>query len=310
MPKVSPKPSWLNKRIILGSCHKVKSVLRDLSLHSVCEESSCPNISECFQEGVATFMILGDTCTRECTFCGVNKGQPYSVDYDEPRRIKEAVKRLNLNYVVVTSPTRDDLDDGGAGLFCQTVEAIMSLGFNKTVEILIPDFKGKAELIEKVARSSAKVISHNLETVPRLYTEVRKGADYKRSLEVLRMIKEMNPVRSIKVKGKNNKTSNGVNKKAFTKSGLILGLGEEEEEVIQALLDLRSVDCDLLTLGQYLPPSLKHYPLKGYVLPDKFAYFQEYAQKIGFRGVKSAPYVRSSYLAHSLLEPNYCPNCT
>ncbi len=290
MSTVVSKPSWLNKRIALGSCHKVKSILRDLSLHSVCEESSCPNISECFQSGVATFMILGDACTRECTFCGINKGEPSLVDFDEPRRIKEAVKRLNLNYVVITSPTRDDLDDGGAGLFCQTVEAIMSLGSNKTVEILIPDFKGKVNLIERVARSRAKVISHNLETVPRLYTEVRKGADYKRSLEVLRLIKEMN-------------------KKALTKSGLILGLGEEEEEVIQALLDLRIVGCDLLTLGQYLPPSLKHYPLKGYVSPDKFAYFQKYAQKIGFKGVKSAPYVRSSYLALSLLGPNYCPNC-
>ena len=289
MPKVTPKPSWLNKRITLGSCHKVKSILRDLSLHSVCEESSCPNISECFQSGVATFMILGDTCTRECTFCGINKGEPSLVDFDEPRRIKEAVKRLNLNYVVITSPTRDDLDDGGASLFCQTVEEIMSLDHGKTVEILIPDFKGKVKLIEKVARSRAKVISHNLETPASLYTKVRRGAVYERSLEVLRLIKEMN-------------------KKALTKSGLILGLGEEEEEVIQALLDLRSVGCDLLTLGQYLPPSLKHCPLKSYVSPDKFAYFQEYAQKIGFQGVKSAPYVRSSYLAHSLLEPNYCPN--
>jgi len=282
MPKVTPKPFWLDKRITLGSCHKIKSLLRDLCLHSVCEESSCPNISECFQGGVASFMILGDTCTRECAFCGINKGQPCLIDYEEPKRIKEAVERLNLNYIVITSPTRDDLDDGGAGLFCKTIEEVMSPGSNKTVEILIPDFKGKVKLIEKVARSRAKVISHNLETIPRLYTEVRKGADYKRSLEVLRLIKEMN-------------------KKTLTKSGLILGLGEKEEEVIQALLDLRSVGCDLLTLGQYLPPSLKHYPLKAYVSPDKFAYFQEYAQKIEFKGVKSAPYVRSSYLAHSLL---------
>ncbi len=283
MSKIIQKPSWLNKKISLSSCHKIKSLLRDLCLHSVCEESSCPNISECFQGGVATFMILGDTCTRECTFCGINKGQPGLIDYEEPKRIKEAVKRLNLNYVVITSPTRDDLDDGGAGLFCQTIEEIMSLGSNKTVEILIPDFKGKVKLIEKVARSRAKVISHNLETPASLYTKVRKGAVYERSLEVLRLIKEMN-------------------KKALTKSGLILGLGEEEEEVIQALLDLRSVGCDLLTLGQYLPPSLKHYPLKAYVSPDKFTYFQDYAQKIGFKGVKSAPYVRSSYLAHSLLD--------
>jgi len=287
MPKVNPKPFWLNKKIVLGSCHKVKSILRDLSLHSVCEESSCPNMSECFQGRVATFMILGDTCTRECTFCGINKGEPSVVDFDEPRRIKEAVKKLSLNYVVITSPTRDDLDDGGADLFYQTVEAIMSLDHGKTVEILIPDFKGKVDSIERVARSRAKVISHNLETPASLYIKVRTGSVYRRSLEVLRLIKEMN-------------------RKVLTKSGLILGLGEEEEEVIQALLDLRSVGCDLLTLGQYLPPSLKHYPLKCYIRPDKFAYFQEYAQKIGFQGVKSGPYVRSSYLAHTLLESNYC----
>ena len=291
MSRFNSKPFWLNKRIALSSCHKVKSVLRDLSLHSVCEESSCPNISECFRSGVATFMILGDTCTRECTFCGINKGKPSLVDFDEPRRIKEAVKRLNLNYVVITSPTRDDLDDGGASLFCQTVEEIMNLGHGKTVEILIPDFKGKVNLIEKVARSRAKVISHNLETPASLYIEVRKGAVYERSLEVLRLIKE-------------------INKEVLTKSGLILGLGEREDEVLQALVDLRSVDCDLLTLGQYLPPSLKHYPLKDYILPDKFTYFQKYAQKIGFKGVKSAPYVRSSYLAQSLLEPNHCLNYT
>lgn len=284
-----PKPYWLNKRIALGSCHEVKSMLRDLSLHSVCEESFCPNISECFQSGVVTFMILGDTCTRECTFCGINKGEPSTVDFDEPRRIKEAVRRLNLKYVVITSPTRDDLNDGGAGLFCQTVEEIMSLDSKKTVEILIPDFKGKVNLIEKVAKSKAKVVSHNLETPASLYIKVRRGAVYERSLEVLRLIKEMN-------------------KEVLTKSGLILGLGEEEQEVIQALVDLRSVGCDLLTLGQYLPPSLKHYPLKDYILPDKFTYFQKYAKKIGFKGVKSAPYVRSSYLAHSLLEPDLCPN--
>ena len=287
---VFPKPSWLNKKVSLSSCHKVKSLLRDLHLHSVCEESFCPNISECFRQGVATFMILGDTCTRECTFCGINKGQSGLIDYEEPMRIAEAVKRLNLNYIVITSPTRDDLDDGGVGLFCQTVEEVMSLDPGKMVEILIPDFKGKRDLIEKAARCRAKVISHNLETPASLYTKVRTGAVYERSLEVLRLIKEMN-------------------EKVLTKSGLILGLGEKEEEVIQALLDLRSVGCDLLTLGQYLPPSLKHYPLKGYVSPDKFAYFQEYAQKIGFQGVKSAPYVRSSYLAHSLLKPNCCSNC-
>jgi len=228
-------------------------------------------------------MILGDTCTRGCTFCGINKGEPSLIDLDEPERIKEAVKRLKLNYVVITSPTRDDLDDGGVGLFCQTVEAVKSIGLKVRVEILIPDFKGKVELIERVAKSRANVIGHNIETPASLYIEVRKGSEYKRSLKVLKLIKK-------------------VNKETFTKSGIILGLGEEEGQVIQTLVDLKEVGCDFLTLGQYLPPSLNHYPLKEYVHPDKFSYFQSYALKIGFRRVKSAPYVRSSYLAHSFLD--------
>ncbi|MDP8290133.1 MAG: lipoyl synthase [Candidatus Susulua stagnicola] len=283
MFKSVPKPPWLNKKIVLGSCRKVKSLLRDLSLHSVCEESSCPNISECFSNGVATFMILGDTCTRDCAFCGVNKGKPSLVDFDEPERIKEAVKRLNLNYVVITSPTRDDLDDGGVGVFCQTVEAVKSIGPEIRVEILIPDFKGRVDLIERIAKSRANVISHNIETIASLYIKVRKESEYKRSLKVLKLIK------------KNNKGT-------FTKSGLMLGLGEEEDQVIQTLMDIKRVDCDFLTLGQYLPPSLNHYSLKEYVHPDKFNYFESYARKIGFRGVKSAPYVRSSYLAHSFFK--------
>ena len=227
-------------------------------------------------------MILGDTCTRSCTFCGINKGIPSVVDFNEPGRVKEAVKKLGLNYVVITSPTRDDLDCEGADLFCRTVKEVMSIGSKIRVEILIPDFKGKAVLIEKLANSKAEVIAHNIETPSSLYMKVRKGADYRMSLEVLRLIKE-------------------INKKVFTKSGLILGLGEKEKEVIQVLEDLRRVNCDFLTLGQYLPPSLKHYPLKEYVHPEKFSYFEKYARKLGFRGVKSGPYVRSSYLAHTFL---------
>lgn len=284
MPKILLKPFWLNKKINLGSCRRTKSILRELNLHSVCEESSCPNISECFRSGVATFMILGDTCTRSCTFCGINKGQPSPVDFSEPKRVREAVKRLGLNYVVITSPTRDDLEYKGADLFCQTVEEVMSISSGIKVEILIPDFKGEVSLIEKVANSKAKVVAHNLEAPASLYAKVRKGADYERSLNVLRLIKQ-------------------INKKVFTKSGLILGLGEKESEVIQALVDLKRVNCDFLTLGQYLPPSLKHYSLKEYVHPDKFRYFEEYAQNLGFQGVKSSPYVRSSYLAHTFLCP-------
>ncbi|MCK4912931.1 MAG: lipoyl synthase, partial [Candidatus Omnitrophica bacterium] len=169
MFKTIPKPFWLNKKISLGSCRKVKSVLRGLSLHSVCEESFCPNISECFCNGVATFMILGDICTRACTFCGISKGKPFLVDFNEPERIKEAVEKLNLNYVVITSPTRDDLDDGGVSLFCQTVDAVMSIGSKIRVEILIPDFRGKVDLIEKIAKCRANVIGHNIETPASLY---------------------------------------------------------------------------------------------------------------------------------------------
>ena len=283
MPRSVSKPPWLAKKVNLSSCHKIKSILRELSLCSVCEESFCPNISECFHSGVATFMILGDTCTRGCAFCGINKGMPSLVDFNEPVRVKEAVKKLGLNYVVITSPTRDDLNYEAADLFCRTVEEIKSISSKIRVEILIPDFKGRVDLVEKIATSRAKVISHNVETVPRLYIKVRKGADYRVSLEVLRLIKE-------------------TNKRVFTKSGLILGLGEKEKEIIQTLEDLRKVNCDFLTLGQYLPPSLSHYPLKEYVHPDKFSHFEKYAQKLGFQGVKSGPYVRSSYMAHTFLE--------
>lgn len=280
MLKIQRKPPWLNKKINLSACRKLKSLLRDLRLHSVCEESSCPNISECFCNVVATFMILGDTCTRACAFCGVNKGKPAPVDSDQPRRIKEAVRRLGLRYVVITSPTRDDLSDAGAELFYRTAEAVKSIDYRIRVEILIPDFKGRRDLIKQVVNSRAEVIAHNLETTSSLYSKVRKNADYSRSLEVLRLIKE-------------------INKNTFTKSSLILGLGEKEEEIIQTLVDLRQAGCDFLTLGQYLPPSLNHYSLKEYIHPDKFTFLEQYAGKLGFQGVKSTPYARSSYLAHT-----------
>jgi len=278
--KSSPKPSWLDKKINLGACHRVRTLLRDLHLHTVCEESSCPNMSECFLNGVVTFMILGDVCSRKCSFCGIKKGRPPAVNPGEPKYIKEAVKKLGLDYVVITSPTRDDLSDGGVHVFCETVKEIMSIDFKKKVEILIPDFLEKKARLEKIAHCGAQVIAHNLETVPSLYPKVRKGADYNRSLRVLRRVKE-------------------ANKDIFTKSGLMLGLGEKDEEVFAALRDLRRVDCDFLTLGQYLPPSLAHYPLGEYINPDKFNYFKEYAINLGFRQVRSSPYTRSSYMAHT-----------
>ncbi len=278
LPLLSKKPSWLDKKINLNFDHKLKELLRGLRLHTVCEESGCPNISECFSRKVATFLILGDSCTRKCSFCGLEKQKPHRPDSDEPKRVAQAVKLLNLDYIVVTSPTRDDLADGGAGHFSETTREILKLGPKKRVELLIPDFLRKKASLEKIASSGAKIIAHNLETVPSLYKEVRPGVDYKRSLAVLAKLKQLNP-------------------KISTKSGLMLGLGEEEAELKPVFKDLRSVDCDFLTLGQYLPPSLNHYPVKSYILPETFDQLKEYALALGFRAISSGPYVRSSYLA-------------
>lgn len=277
------KPVWLNKKINISICRKVKKILRELDLHTVCEESLCPNISECFHANVAAFIILGNKCTRGCRFCGVSRAKPGIVNEAEPGRIKEAVRRMGLKYIVITSPTRDDLADGGSNMFRETVGEIKGLGSREKIEILIPDFSGSKESIEKVANCGADVIAHNVETVPSLYAEVRQGADYKRSLNVLETIK-------------------AVNKKVFTKSSLMLGLGEEVEQVKKVLIDLRNVDCDFLTIGQYLPPSKKHYSLKEYITPDKFLCFEKYALMAGFKKVKSSPYARSSYMAHAFLE--------
>lgn len=273
------KPAWLNKKADLASRHHLKTFLRNLELHTVCEESLCPNISECFNHGVVTFMILGDVCTRKCSFCAVKKGDPSIVDGSEPKRIREAVERLKLNYVVITSPTRDDLEDGGSSAYCETVKEIKGLSNAIKVEILVPDFSGELEPLRKVAFCEAEVIAHNLETVPSLYSKVREGSDYYRSLDVLGKIKEINP-------------------KVLTKSGLMLGLGEEEQEVLAVMKDLRQAECDSLTLGQYLPPSKYHCVLNEYVNPEKFQRLEDIAYQIGFSAVKSGPYVRSSYLAH------------
>ncbi|MCF7908020.1 MAG: lipoyl synthase [Candidatus Omnitrophica bacterium] len=273
------KPAWLKKNINLSLNHKLKTRLRNLSLNTVCEESRCPNISECFSKQVATFLILGDVCTRGCSFCLIGKGKPGQLDFNEPQRIAQAAKLLNLNYLVITSPTRDDLLDGGAAIFVETVREILALDPKKRVELLIPDFLGKKDSIEKVVESGAETIAHNLETVPKLYKKVRKGASYRRSLFVLETTKKLN-------------------QRIFTKTGLMFGLGEKEKEVKRVLADLNSIGCDFLTLGQYLPPSRNNYPLKSYVHPDTFDYFKNYALKLGFKNVISGPYVRSSYMAH------------
>jgi len=247
------KPSWLKKKLNLSSDRNLKTLLRSLKLHTVCEESRCPNISECFSKGVATFLILGDSCKRGCSFCAVATAEPSRLDPDQPRRIAQAVKALKLEYVVITSPTRDDLSDGGAATFKKTVKAIKALNPKSRVEALVPDFLGKLESIKTVADCELEVIGHNLETVPGLYKKVRPSACYNRSLAVLETIKKLNPA-------------------ILTKSSLMLGLGESQAEIKKVLQDLRGVSCDLLSLGQYLAPSLNHYPVKNYIHPDIFDY--------------------------------------
>lgn len=277
------KPEWLNKKLDLKTCNTLRRLLRDLKLHTICEEASCPNISECFSKGTATFLILGNICTRNCAFCGVRKGKPSSVDNEEPERVAEAVKRLNLRYAVITSVTRDDLDDGGAEQFVRTILKIREKSEKTKIEVLIPDFGGNEKSVEKIVEAKPDVIGHNIETVPRLYPVIRPKANYSVSLNILKMVKEMDS-------------------SIYTKSGLILGFGEKEEEVIDALKSLRGVNCDFLSLGQYLPPHIDSYPVKEYIHPDKFDYYKKIALSFGFLHVESGPYVRSSYMAEEYLK--------
>lgn len=272
------KPVWLNKRINLGACADVKELLRDLCVETVCEQALCPNMGECFERKEATFLILGRNCTRMCSFCNVEKANPSPVDLDEPRRVAEAVEKLSLKHVVITSVTRDDLPDGGAEIFKDTVLSVRKKSPKITIEILIPDFRLSLGALTIAVTSGADIIAHNVETVPSLYSQVRQGADYLRSIEVLKMIKKISP-------------------QTKTKSGIMLGLGEKEEEVNAVMKDLRSVDCDFLSIGQYLAPSQRHYPVKEYVSPQKFDNYREKGEELGFLHIKSAPYVRSSYAA-------------
>jgi lipoyl synthase len=273
------RPEWLKLSPldprILGPMRKLT---RDLKLHTVCESAHCPNQAECFSRGTAAFMILGDTCTRHCTFCAVKKGRPQDPDPQEPHHIVEAVSTLKLNYVVVTSVTRDDLPDGGASHFAQTIRVIHDYDPAIAVEVLIPDFGGSRSALEHVLSAQPAVLNHNLETVPRLYPEVRPQADYRRSLEVL---------------SRGRLLGNNV----VIKSGIMLGLGESQQEVIGLMTDLRQVGCDVLTIGQYLPPSLKHHKLIRYVTPEEFAEYQNIGKNMGFVSVFSGPLVRSSFHA-------------
>lgn len=277
------KPCWLDKKIDFLACRSTKQLARELSLSTVCEQARCPNISECFSQGTATFMILGDICTRDCRFCSVTKGRPGPVDREEAKRVKEAVRRLGLEYVVITSPTRDDLEDGGAAHFSLVVRELRSLERVKKIEVLVPDFSGNVSALAMLLQGRPDVIGHNLETVPSLYARIRSKADYRRSLFLLTEIKKRCP-------------------SVYTKSGLMLGLGEEDQEIEEVLRALRLSDCDFLSLGQYLPPSRHHYPVQDYVPPEKFEYWKNQALSLGFSSVLSAPYVRSSYLAHTYLK--------
>ena len=253
-------------------------MLRENDLHSVCEEARCPNIGECFNAGTATFMILGDVCTRACGFCDVTSGRPEGLDLLEPFRLAQAVERLGLDYVVITSVNRDDLPDGGAEIFAACIRAIRRRLPETQVEVLIPDFEGNWDALATVIEAQPVVLNHNTETVPRLYRRVRPKARYRRSLELIRRVKEIDP-------------------EMTTKSGIMVGLGETLDEVKQVLDDLREHGCDLLTVGQYLRPSLKHLPIDRFWHPDEFAEIADYAHAIGFRHAECGPLVRSSYHA-------------
>lgn len=275
-----PKPDWL--RIKAPSDPKVmalKNLLREHKLHSVCEEASCPNLSECFSHGTATFMIMGDKCTRRCAFCDVAHGRPDPLDPQEPFNLASALSKMGLKYIVITSVDRDDLRDGGAEHFAQCIQAVREMCPNTKVEVLVPDFRGRMELaLEKLSVSLPDVFNHNVETVERLYKGVRPGSDYAWSLRLIKEFKQRFP-------------------KIPTKSGLMLGLGETTAEIKQAIKDLREHACDMLTLGQYLQPSRYHAPVDRYVHPDEFAELARFATDLGFENVASGPLVRSSYHA-------------
>ena len=276
------KPEWLQKKVRSGAHAEMDRLLGGLTLNTVCREACCPNITDCFSRKQATFLILGTACTRHCSFCSVVKKIPAPVDPAEPVRVAEAVIRLGLRHVVVTSPTRDDLPDGGAGLFGETVAAIRGMAPDTTIELLVPDFGGERAPLSTVVAAGPDILGHNLETVPRLYA-VRQGSDYLRSLNLIAMVRTLAP-------------------QLKTKSGLMVGLGETEDEMIQVLADLREAGCSFLSIGQYLAPSRSHARVNEFIPPEQFERYREQAMALGFTHVESGPYVRSSYLADRYLE--------
>jgi len=283
--EVKRKPSWIRAKAPGGpGISRIKQILRQRKLSSVCEEAQCPNLGECFSHGTATFMVMGDICTRRCPFCDVAHGKPEPLDPDEPRQLAEAIAEMSLRYVVITSVDRDDLRDGGAGHFAACVQAVRALTPDTSVEILVPDFRGRMQVaLEQFATSPPDVFNHNLETVPRLYRQARPGADYQWSLDLLRTFKAQHPA-------------------VPTKSGIMLGLGETLEEVEQVMRDLRDHDCEMLTLGQYLQPSRDHLPVDRFVTPAEFDQLRVRGEAMGFSNVASGPMVRSSY--HADLQAN------
>jgi len=272
-------PDWLKVKIGGGeSFVKMKSLLRNTKLHTICEEAKCPNIAECFGSGTAVFLILGDICTRNCRYCNVKHGKPSALNINEPKDVAKSVKKLGLNYTVITSVTRDDLDDGGANVFFKTVKEIKKFNKNCKVEVLIPDFKGNFESLKKVIDSNPDVINHNIEVVRQLFALIRPEGNYQTSINLLKKIKK-------------------INNKIKTKSGFMVGLGETKDQIIQTMKDLRKVDVDFLTVGQYLQPTKQHVEIKKYYDPTEFNEFKKIAHDLGFKHVESGPLVRSSYHA-------------
>lgn len=281
-PVRKPKPKWLRVKLPTGKKYtELRGLVDKYDLHTICTSGSCPNMGECWSEGTATFMILGNICTRSCGFCGVKTGRPETVDWEEPEKVARSIKLMAIKHAVITSVDRDDLKDMGTIIWGETVKAIRRMNPETTLETLIPDFQGREDLLDRIVDVNPEVVSHNMETVKRLTREVRIQAKYERSLGVLKYLKE-----------------NGITR---TKSGIMLGLGETEEEVIQTLKDLRSVNLDIVTIGQYLQPSKKHLPVKQFITPDQFKKYEKIGLEMGFRHVESGALVRSSYKAQKHL---------
>jgi lipoic acid synthetase len=281
--KHTPKPKWLRVKLPTGKKYtELRGLVDKYNLHTICTSGSCPNMGECWGEGTATFMILGNICTRSCGFCGVQTGRPETVDWAEPEKVARSIKIMKIKHAVLTSVDRDDLADMGSILWAETVQAVRRLSPGTTMETLLPDFQGIEKHIDRIVAVMPEVISHNMETVRRLTREVRIQAKYDRSLEVLRYLKQAGARR--------------------TKSGIMLGLGETEEEVLQTLRDLRDADVDIVTIGQYLQPSKKHLPVKEFITPDQFKKYEVFGEEMGFRHIESGALVRSSYKAHKHID--------